>query len=469
MEAASTAVQLLDGAQTQICSVFKYRVRGFPAFRFRLPILVCLKETAETVVHRKVRPVSHSEQNESSLRKNMLFNTVGSLMYQGCLWIITVLVVVLSDGYTDSGILSFAMTVGNMFTALGTYNMRTFQVSDVKNEYSQGTYVGFRCLTLVIALAVISAYSLIVSPDSLTFAAVLTFLLFKIDESFCDVLYGTDQRGGRMDYIGISQFIRGILVVAAFSMGLIVSHNILIALFALYPMGLLMTIFYDIPHAKRIDAIRPTLTKQRALELLRRCLPLVLETLFIGMIVSVARQYFSNAFGNDQLGIYAAVATPAVLVQAAARYLYAPTLVPLAQQWSESPREAFLPYLKKVLGGIAAAIVVAVPLLALVGPPTLTLIYGQSIAVYTYLFTNVLVCTGAMAILYFLADVLIICRDIKGSLIASIVALASTVATMVPLESLFNMQGINYTILLGTAAGIVSSFVLIKRNPAFKS
>jgi hypothetical protein len=94
----------------------------------------------------------------------MLFNTVGSLMYQGCLWIITVLVVVLSDGYTDSGILSFAMTVGNMFTALGTYNMRTFQVSDVKNEYSQGTYVGFRCLTLVIALAVISAYSLIVSP-----------------------------------------------------------------------------------------------------------------------------------------------------------------------------------------------------------------------------------------------------------------------------------------------------------------
>lgn len=40
------------------------------------------------------------------IKKNMLYNTIGSLTYQGCLWITTVLVVILSDGYSDSGILS---------------------------------------------------------------------------------------------------------------------------------------------------------------------------------------------------------------------------------------------------------------------------------------------------------------------------------------------------------------------------
>ena len=75
----------------------------------------------------------------ASIRRNMLFNTIGSLTYQGCLWITTVIVVILSDSYRASGILSFAMTIGNMFSAIGTYSMRTYQVSDVKGKYSQRT------------------------------------------------------------------------------------------------------------------------------------------------------------------------------------------------------------------------------------------------------------------------------------------------------------------------------------------
>lgn len=95
----------------------------------------------------------------ASIRRNMLFNTIGSLTYQGCLWITTVLVVILSDGYSASGILSFAMTVGNMFTAVGTYNMRTYQISDTKNEYSQSNYVGFRIVTLAIGAVSMAIYS----------------------------------------------------------------------------------------------------------------------------------------------------------------------------------------------------------------------------------------------------------------------------------------------------------------------
>ena len=118
------------------------------------------------------------------IKKNMFYNTIGSLTYQGCLWITTVLVVILSNGYSDSGILSFAMTIGNMFTAVGTYNMRTYQVSDIKGKYSQRNYVGFRLLTLIIGVIGLGIYSIVVSPDSLTLIAVFAYLLFKVDESF---------------------------------------------------------------------------------------------------------------------------------------------------------------------------------------------------------------------------------------------------------------------------------------------
>ena len=355
----------------------------------------------------------------------MLFNTIGSLTYQGCLWFTTVLVVILSDGYSDSGILSFAMTIGNMFTSIGTYNMRTYQISDTKNEYSQSNYVGFRIVTLTVAAICMATYSLVVSPDSLTFVAVLAFLLFKIDESFCDVLYGVDQRGERMDYIGISQFFRGILFVISFSAVLYFTKNIVLAILAMYPPCFLVTLFFDI-------------------------------------------QYYANAFGNDRLGIYAAIATPAVLVHAAARYLYAPTLVPLSQRWNESPRGAFLPYLKKTLRLMLIAILILVPVLAFIGPYALDIVYGSRVTGYTYLFTNVLVSTAVTAIFYFLSDVLIVCRDIKGSLVAAIISLAVSLAAMIPLETIFDMQGINYTVIFANLAGVVASIIFLSRNRALQ-
>ncbi|RRF91545.1 MAG: hypothetical protein DUD31_08975 [Coriobacteriaceae bacterium] len=398
------------------------------------------------------------------IKKNMLYNTIGSLTYQGCLWITTVLVVILSSGYSDSGVLSFAMTIGNMFTAVGTYNMRTYQVSDIKGKYSQRNYVGFRMLTLIIGVILLGIYSIVVSPDSLTLIAVFAYLLFKVDESFCDVLYGVDQRGERMDYIGISQFIRGVLVVLAFSLGLYLSQNIILAILAMYPAGLLVTIAYDIPHARRMDDIRPQLNKEQAKSLLTECLPIVLEILFLGMIVSVARQYYANAYGAERLGIYAAVATPAVLIQAAARFLYAPALVPLSEKWNDSPKESFLPFFRKTLLVMAGFIIVGVAVLAWAGPILLNLVYGQKVKGYTYLFTNVLISTSALAVLYYLTDVLVLCRDIKGSLISASAALAMALFTMVPLEAIFDMQGINYVVILSSVIGISVSFFRIFRN-----
>lgn len=405
-----------------------------------------------------------SQPKPLDIKKNMLYNTIGSLTYQGCLWITTVLVVILSSGYSDSGILSFAMTIGNMFTAVGTYNMRTYQVSDIKGKYSQRNYVGFRLLTLIIGVILLGIYSIVVSPDSLTLIAVFAYLLFKVDESFCDVLYGVDQRGERMDYIGISQFIRGILIVLAFSLGLYLSQNIILAILAMYPAGLLVTIVYDIPHARRMDDIRPQLKKEQAKSLLTECLPIVLEILFLGMIVSVARQYYANAYGAERLGIYAAVATPAVLIQAAARFLYAPALVPLSEKWNDSPKESFLPFFRKTLLVMAGFIIVGVAVLAWAGPILLNLVYGQKVEGYTYLFTNVLISTSALAVLYYLTDVLVLCRDIKGSLISASAALAMALFTMVPLEAIFDMQGINYVVILSSVIGISVSFFRIFRN-----
>lgn len=404
-----------------------------------------------------------------SIKKNMLFNTVGSLMYQGCLWLTTVLVVTLASGYDDSGALAYAMTIGNMFNAVGTYSMRTYQVSDSKNENSQQNYIAFRLVTLMISLVVMGVYTAVVTNNPASLVVTLAYLPFKFDEAFADVLYGIDQKAERMDYIGVSQVLRGVLVIASFCVGMAVARSLVVAVLLMFPACLLVTLAYDLPHAHRFGPVRPSITASRTKKLLVSCLPIVLSTLFLGMIVSVARQYFGNAFGNDMLGHYAAVATPAVLVQAAARYLYAPALVPLADKWSANPRAEFWPFFKRTLLLMAAAMAAMVVVLALLGPWALTVVYGESIADYTYLFTNVLVCTATIALLYYATDTLVVCRDINGALIAATIALGTSLALMVPLEGAFGMQGINYTVIAACLAGLVAAFVRILLNPKLRA
>ena len=85
----------------------------------------------------------------NSVKKNMLFNTVGSLVYYVCQWLPTVLIVRLS-GYSDAGILSIAMSVTAAPAIIGLFNMRSYQVSDIQEVYNNDAYIKSRTVTNVL-------------------------------------------------------------------------------------------------------------------------------------------------------------------------------------------------------------------------------------------------------------------------------------------------------------------------------
>ena len=89
----------------------------------------------------------------------------------------TVLVVRLGTDYQDSGMLAFAMSVGNIYTAVGTYTMRTYQVSDVTGKYSTPNYVALRVVTVFGGLLLCGVYAACISPTSSTFFVIIAFLL----------------------------------------------------------------------------------------------------------------------------------------------------------------------------------------------------------------------------------------------------------------------------------------------------
>lgn len=390
-----------------------------------------------------------------SVKQNALWNGIGCTVYQGCQWLITVLVVVLSANYENSGILAYAMTIGNILTPVATYSMRTFQVSDIENKYSQQNYIGFRFITMIIGLLVTLAYTLAITPSATTVATVVIYLVFKLDESFSTVLYGIDQKAYRMDYIGVSQFVRGALSLGAFSCVLYVTKNLDAAVATMFASCFLVTLFYDLPHSKRFGSILPSIKAAQAATLLRVCFPAVLSSLFCGMVVSVARQYFGIVNGDEALGIYAAVATPSVVIQLFAQYLYNPAIGPIAEKWVHGTKQELVGYLFKLLGVMLGAIAVVVVILSLAGSPLLVLVFGQSIVDYTFLFPPVLISTGLIAFMWFCTDVLVVFRNFKGVLLANSVALGVCLASMQFFIGLWYMNGVTFAIIAAYVVGLI--------------
>lgn len=408
---------------------------------------------------------AHSSIAPLSARENTLWNAFGCLFYLGCQWLTTVLVVLLSSGYDNSGILAYAMSIGNMFASISLYKIRTYQVSDINNRFSSGNYVALRLFTIFASLVLSGIYLAIMTHNTRLIAATLVYLLFKGDETFSDALYGIEQKNGRMDYIGKSQIIRGFASLIGFSGTLVITNSLNFAIIGMFLLCAAVTLAYDLPHARLFGNITPQITKSQLIDLLKACFFPTIANLFATSIVSVARQRYGILEGETLLGIYASIATPAVLIQAATNYLYSPLIGQLASTLSNKGISAYKRAYVKVLLLILLCMGALVALLSFLGGTLLVLVYGQEIAEYTWIFPFVLISTTSIGILLYVNDSLLILRNGTIQVALNFLSIAIVVVGSTFAISTFGMNGVNLIVIAGCAPSIIlgTLYILLKK------
>lgn len=404
--------------------------------------------------------VTASAPQPLSVRANLIWNTLGALFYQGCLWLITVLVVVLSKGYDNSGALAYGMALGNILYTIATYNMRSVQVSDAEDRFSAREYIGFRVVTVCVAVLSMSIYTILTTSSPTLLVAALCFFLFKVDESFCSVYYAIEQKSERMDFIGISQALRGVIILLAFSLSLVLTNNINIAVIAMSIGCMTVTLLFDARHASLFGSIAPLVSTSTVLTMFRRYLPAFIALLCYGSVVSLARQIFGNLYGGDSLGVYAAVATPTVIVQLAASFLTAPFVVGLARARADRDRRALVRGLLTIIGGLLIVFVILVMLAALFGEAALVKLYGPSIAESAHLLVPVIIATSEVAFAAVFLDVLVVMGQLRGLMISNLIAVAVCLIVSEPFMASFSMAGINWTIMVSFGIALLIDAIL---------
>ena len=291
--------------------------------------------------------------NEQNLKKSMIWNAAGNLIYLMSQWIVTVLVTNIGE-FRDAGLLSVAMSVSATFQTVAMFGIRNYQVSDVENKYSDTCYAFFRVITCAAALVACMVASLIGGYGGEQLLAIALFMLFRLAENFSDVLHGIAQKRGRLDIAGKAFAIKGVGLVVVFLAAYAWSGWLCAGLFGMAAFSIGSTLLYDLSATKRLSDFGLVSRERDWLHLAKETAPLCLYLFFSAAISTLPKLILERACGEDILGAYSSIFAPALLIAAAAGYLYTPFIPSFANAYREKRCREFLLLFAKLGAAIAA-------------------------------------------------------------------------------------------------------------------
>ena len=392
------------------------------------------------------------------MKKNLLWNTIGTFLYTFAQWVLTVLVVRM-DSYESAGYLAIAITASSTYLQIALYGMRNFQISDVRGEYQPGEYVGSRfltCLFAVIACSLISAFSY----SGYQYWCVEAFMLIRLAEAFVDVLYGEDQRFDRFDYIGKSYILRGIATIVMFVLGLKLTGDLFIALVLIAICNFLVATIYDLNKTAHLEKIAFTLKSPGMKSLLLTCAPIMIYNVLLYAQNLSPKNTIQAMMDTTQVGYYSSIASPTLVVQLLANVLFTPFLPKIAELYEEKKFDDFGQAMKKTLL-VTIGMVVIVNLGAmLLGRWGLKLLYGPDILTHYELFmplVNVTILYGLVFIMY---SIVVILRKTLLLVIGMGVDFALNMIMIRPMVNTFGMNGATYNLMLTYGAYLLYLLVV---------
>ena len=387
------------------------------------------------------------------MRENMLWNSAGSITYLACQWLVTVLIVRLSDGYNAAGLLSLASSVTGTFGTFANYKMGVYQISDIKHENTTSEYLGFRLITLGGSFIACIIYSLITCPLS-SILTITLYFIFKAVGLVIDIMHGLDQVNRRMDFIGKSFILQGVSTLAAFTVVFGLTQSLDLAIMAMTAAAFGVLFLFDLPHSRTFESYGVHITAKKTFYLLKRSFSAVLASLACSAIYTAPKQLLLVMVSDAALGIYSSAAAPALVVQMGATYLYAPLLDVFARHPYERNKQEMLRLLKRTALGVIAIGIVCYIGAGLLGEWALCLLFGESIRPYAYLLQPVVVTSVATAFLWFFGDLLVALRSFRGYFLGNAIALASVVPLGVFCIQQWGMNGVSFA---ATAASFIGA------------
>ena len=389
-----------------------------------------------------------------TIRKNMLWNVIGSVGFIGAQWMMTILIVHLA-GYTEAGYLSLGLSLTNIFTNIAYFCIRNYQVSDTAGKYSQDIYVTHRILATAVAFILYGLFVLCNGYSFYVTAFLLLFMVYRLNEPLVDVFHGIDQRAWRLDVAGQSFLMRGILTLGIFILLEKLTGSLTITTFVMIVAVYSIILGFDIPRAHRCTPFRLRLERNSLFSLTKECFPLFIYAVCLNAVVPIPRYFLERIAGSEVLGYYGSVAIPASVIQLLSSYIYTTFTTLFSEYVSRNEKKKFMALFWKLVAAILGLVLLAVAGCILLGGWVLVLVFTESIRDYAYLLLPTILCCGVIALIWFMGAVLTILRDRKGLLLGGIAGAAAAAVISWPCILKWGVDGVNISLFLSSAVTLL--------------
>lgn len=400
-------------------------------------------------------------QQNINMKKNVLWNTIGSVYYSFCQWLMTVIIVYLTSDFETIGVLGLTMTVTNSFTTISSFGMRSFQVSDLQNQYSNEDYIMSRRISAFVAYLLCLFYALAIGCDRNELISIMIYMLLRLVESTEDVYQGVLQKNWRFDVIGKSYLIRGTLQILMFVLVFYVTESLPYTFAAMFLSNFAVFIFYDVYNTNKIAKISGIKWNREILNLYKCCSILVIFNFAMSSLSTIVRVGLRDILGQECLGIYSTIASPTVIIQLVASVVFSPFIPYFTEVYIKKDEKRFKKYIINSVAIFGASFVIISVLGLLFGKLALSILYNEEIAENYQLLLPLLWCTFFIACVWFLADILIAIRKTKILLIGAIVSLLINFIQNKYFILYFGANGASYSQIVVEALMIVSFFALV--------
>lgn len=396
-----------------------------------------------------------------SLRRNFSWTFAGNLVYAASQW--GVLVVIARLGTPEMvGQFALALAVTAPVVMFANLQLRAVQATDARRAYDFSDYLGLRLLTTAAALAAIALIALLSGYRAETALVILFVGLAKSCEALSDVIFGLLQQRERMDRIAKSLMIEGPATLVVMAAVLALTHSVAAAAAAMALVWLLQLVLYDARSAARLLRARPrprwhgpTLRRLAWL-----ALPLGVTMLLISLNANIPRYVMERAWGEAELGIFAALTYLIVAGNTVVGALGQAASPRLAAYYADRRARAFRGLLLKLVGIGALLGAAGVTAALLLGGPLLLLIYGPAYAAHADVFVLVMLAGGIGYVSSFLGYGMTAARFFKAQApLFAVVVTATTLAALALIPPL-GMRGAALALIASFSVQLSGSLAL---------
>lgn len=346
-------------------------------------------------------------------KKDYIWNSIGSFL-QSAISPILLIVITRLNGVGDSGLFSFAMSLSVVFWAISLWGGRTYQVSDVKKEFSSGDYIVVRFISSLIVAVFSISFCILSGYDLIKTELIMVLVSFKILESIADSMYGVLQIHNRLYIAGISLTMKSVFSFMLFTLVDILTKNIIYGALSIFIVNIVVVIFYDIPWMKHVESVG--LTKKNIMQAgkIMKKTAEVFVVVFLTMFSLNIPRYFLDKYHYDQIGYFGIMAMPITLLTLFISFVLQPNVVNLSELLKKKKIKEFTKIVSKIDFITFTLGILFVVSSYLIGVWVLNTVFGIDINNFRIDLTIMVIGAVANAFVSIYVNLLIILRRFKG-------------------------------------------------------